>query len=56
MSSEKKKRKVSKKLHWGRGAAFLKFKGKGIKGLMFFTSAQRQQNNRYEENQTKQEK
>ena len=45
MSSENKKRKVDKRLHWGRGGSFLKAKGKGIKGLDFFTSSQRRLNN-----------
>ena len=49
MPSEKKKRKVSKKLHWGRGGRFLKFVGKGIKGLTFFTSSQRKENNKIKE-------
>lgn len=40
-----KLRKVSKKLHWGRGGNFLKHKGKGIKGVTFFTSSQRKENN-----------
>jgi len=44
MASEKKKRKVDKKLHWGRGGRFLKEVGKGIKRLSFFTSSQRQIN------------
>lgn len=42
MSSEKKKRKTDKRLHWGRGKYFCKHKGKGIKGLHFYTSSQRQ--------------
>jgi hypothetical protein len=45
MASEKKKRKVDKRLHWGRGGRFLKAKGKGIKRLDFFTSSQRRINN-----------
>lgn len=44
MASEKKMRKVSKKLHWGRGGGFLKSYGKGIKGLDFFNPSQRQKN------------
>ena len=48
MSSEKKRRKIDKKLHWGRGGGFLKHKGKGIKGLDFFTASQRQENNKIE--------
>lgn len=44
MASEKKKRKVDKKLHWGRFGYYLKNKGKGIKGLDFFTPSQRQEN------------
>ena len=47
MASDKKLRKVSKKRHWGRGGKFLKHKGKGIKGLDFFTAAQRRQNNKH---------
>lgn len=46
MASESKKRKVAKKLHWGRGGAWLKAIGKGIKGLSFFTPSQRKLNNR----------
>ncbi len=45
MASVKKQRKISKKLHWGRGKNFAKAKGKGIKRLHFFTSSQRKQNN-----------
>ena len=45
MVSVKKKRKTNKRLHWGRGGRFLKHVGKGIKGLMFFTSSQRKHNN-----------
>lgn len=48
MASEKKKRKSSKKLHWGRGIAFMKWVGKGIKGLVYFTSSQRRANNKKE--------
>ena len=51
MTSESKKRKTSKKLHWGRGGDFLKHKGRGIKGLTFFTSAQRRVNNKIEDNE-----
>jgi hypothetical protein len=46
MSSEKKKRKVDKRLHWGRGGNFLKEKGKGIKRLSFYTSTQRRVDNK----------
>lgn len=46
MSSESKKRKVDKKLHWGRGGRFLKASGKGTKRLDFFTSSQRRKNNK----------
>lgn len=48
MASEKKMRKVSKKRHWGRGGNWLKEKGdgKGVKGITFFTPAQRRQNNK----------
>jgi hypothetical protein len=45
MASNKKKRKVDKRLHWGRGGRFLKFVGKGIKRLTFFTPSQRKKNN-----------
>ena len=41
MASEKKKRKTDKKLHFGRGGNFMKWVGKGIKGLTYFTSSQR---------------
>jgi hypothetical protein len=41
MSSNKKTRKTSKRLHWGRGRNFLKHKGKGIKRVTFYTSSQR---------------
>lgn len=43
MASLKKLRKVSKKLHWGRGGRYLKHKGKGVKGLHFYTSSQRKE-------------
>lgn len=46
MTSESKKRKSDKKLHWGRGKAFMKWKGKGIKGLTYFTASQRRENNK----------
>ncbi len=49
MASESKKRKVDKKLHWGRGGAWLKAKGKGIKGLSFFTPSDRKENNKIKE-------
>ena len=42
MASEKKKRKTDKRLHWGRGQSFCKTKGKGIKGLDYYTPSQRQ--------------
>lgn len=45
MASIKKQRKTSKRRHWGRGKNFAKHKGKGIKGLHFFTSSQRKKNN-----------
>lgn len=48
MASEKKQRKTAKRLHWGRGKNFAKWVGKGIKGLTFFTSSQRQANKKYE--------
>lgn len=44
MTAESKMRKVSKKLHWGRGGGFLKSWGKGIKRLDFFNASQRQAN------------
>jgi hypothetical protein len=44
MASEKKKRKVDKKLHPGRGKNFMKWVGKGIKRLVYFTSSQRKVN------------
>ncbi|XAI97325.1 hypothetical protein [Leptolyngbya phage Lbo-JY46] len=47
MASEKKKRKSDKKLHWGRGKYFMKWVGKGIKGLTYFTSSQRKKNNQF---------
>jgi hypothetical protein len=46
MASENKKRKSDKKLHWGRGKNFMKWVGKGIKGLTYFTSSQRRVNNK----------
>ena len=48
MASEKKKRKVDKRLHWGRGRGFLKHKGKGIKGVDFYTPSERQENKKVE--------
>lgn len=42
MASEKKKRKTSKKNHWGRGGNFLKWKGARLKGIAFYTSSERQ--------------
>jgi len=41
MTAESKMRKVSKKLHWGRGGRFLKASLKGIKRLDFFNGSQR---------------
>lgn len=52
MASEKKKRKSAKRLHWGRGRYFMKWVGKGIKGLTYFTSSQRAQNKQITLNQT----
>lgn len=49
MTSENKLRKVSKKLHWGRGGGFLKAFGKGIKRLDFFNASQRRKNNKIED-------
>lgn len=40
MSSESKKRKVDKRLHWGRGRNFLKDKTK-LKGVCFYNSSLR---------------
>jgi len=48
MASEKKKRKADKRLHWGRGKNFMKWVGKGMKGLCYFTSSQRQANKKFE--------
>ena len=45
MSSESKKRKVDKRLHWGRDRRWLKMKGKGIKRITFFNASQRKLNN-----------
>jgi hypothetical protein len=47
MASEKKYRKVSKRRHPGRGGAWLKEKGKGVRGFSFFTPSQRRQNNKF---------
>lgn len=47
MASEKKKRKSNKRLHWGRGKYFMKWVGKGIKGLTYFTSSQRKANKKF---------
>jgi hypothetical protein len=44
MASEKKNRKSDKRLHWGRGRYFMKWVGKGIKGLTYFTTSQRAKN------------
>ncbi len=46
MTAESKMRKVSKKLHWGRGGRFLKASIKGIKRLDFFNGSQRQNEKR----------
>ena len=46
MASEKKMRKVSKKLHWGRGGRWLKEKLAGFKGVSFFNASQRKLNNK----------
>lgn len=45
MASEKKKRKVDKRLHWERGGAWLKWVGK-LRGLSFFNASQRRKNNK----------
>lgn len=44
MASKNKMAKTDKRKHWGRGGNFLKGKGKGVKGLSFYTSAQRKEN------------
>jgi hypothetical protein len=49
MTSENKKRKTDKRLHWGRGGRFLKAIGKGIKRLDFFNASQRRKNNNLNE-------
>ena len=49
MTSESKKRKTDKKLHWGRGGSALKNKGKGIKRFDFFNASQRQQNKKIDD-------
>ncbi len=46
MASEKKKRKADKRLHWGR-KKFMKWVGKGIKGICYFTPSQRQANKKF---------
>jgi hypothetical protein len=48
MTSENKRRKSDKRLHWGRGNYFMKWVGKGIKGLTYFTSSQRRDNNKFD--------
>lgn len=48
MTSENKLRKVSKKLHWGRGGRFLKTTTKGIKRLDFYTASQRRKDKKIE--------
>jgi hypothetical protein len=48
MTSESKRRKSDKRLHWGRGHYFMKWVGKGIKGLTYFTSSQRQENKKFD--------
>lgn len=45
MASENKKRKVDKRLHWGRGRSFLKDKTK-LKGVCFYNSSLRKQMNK----------
>lgn len=40
MSSEKKKRKCDKRLHWGRDGKWLK-PGNKVKGVSFYTSGER---------------
>lgn len=41
MSSEAKKRKTNKRLHWGRDGKWLK-PGNKVKGVSFYTSGERQ--------------
>ena len=48
MTSESKRRKSDKRLHWGRGNYFMKWVGKGIKGLTYFTSSQRKENKKFD--------
>lgn len=48
MASESKKRKADRRLHRGRGRAFMKWVGKGIKGLCYFTPSQRRANNKFD--------
>ena len=43
MASQKKLRKIAKKLHWGRGKWWFKSKGKGVKGVSFYTPSDRQE-------------
>lgn len=50
MTAESKMRKVSKKLHWGRGGRWLKEFRKGIKGLSFYTASQRRADKKIEIN------
>ena len=42
MASEKKQRKTDKKKHPGRGGAWMKETGPGIKGVSYYTSSRRQ--------------
>jgi len=50
MTSENKMRKVSKKLHWGRGGRWLKVLHKGIKGVSFYTASQRRKDKKIDNN------
>lgn len=48
--SEKKYRKMNKKLHWGRGKDFgKKSLGKGIKGISYYTGSDRQEFKKFNE-------
>ena len=50
MTSESKMRKVSKKLHWGRGGNWLKEFRKGIRRVSFYTASQRRVDKKIEAN------
>ena len=55
MASEKKMRKISRKLHWGRSSCFLKASGKGIKRVSFFTPSDRASINQEAQNELERE-